>query len=123
MKRISILGSTGSIGKSTLKIVEAYPERFRVVALAAGQNVEAVFEQACRWKPRLISVADEQHAEALRDRLRGFGHPSIDVVYGSAGNVAVATLPEADFVVSAIVGVAGLEATYEAVRASKSVGL
>jgi 1-deoxy-D-xylulose-5-phosphate reductoisomerase len=123
MKRIAILGSTGSIGKSTLKIVEAYPERFRVVALAAGKNIEAVFEQACRWNPRLISVAGEEHAESLRQRLRGFGHPEIEVVYGSAGTVAVATHPEVDFVVSAIVGVAGLEATYEAVKAGKSVGL
>src|SRR5690349_13199551 len=104
MKRIAILGSTGSIGNSTLKIVEAYPERFRVVSLAAGKNIEAVFEQACRWKPKLISVADEQQADALRTRLRGFGHPEIDVVYGAAGNVAVSTHPEVDFVVSAIVG-------------------
>ena len=123
MKRIAILGSTGSIGNSTLKIVEAYPERFRVVSLAAGKNIDAVFEQACRWQPRLISVAEEQQASLLRDRLRGAGHTGIEVVYGPAGNVAVATHHEADFVVSAIVGVAGLEATYEAVKAGKSVGL
>src|SRR5512140_3560576 len=123
MKRIAILGSTGSIGKSTLKIVEAYPERFRVVSLAAGNNIDAVFEQACRWQPRMVSVAAEQQAETLRQKLRAAGHTGIDVVYGPAGNVAVATHPEADFVVSAIVGVAGLEATYEAVRAGKSVGL
>src|SRR5690242_864865 len=114
MKRIAILGSTGSIGKSTLKIVEAYPEKFRVVSLAAGKNIDAVFEQACRWQPRMVSVADEQQASALRERLRGFGHTGIEVVYGPAGNVAVATHNEADFVVSAIVGVAGLEATYAA---------
>ena len=123
MKRIAILGSTGSIGNSTLKIVEAYPERFRVVSLAAGKNIEAVFEQACRWQPRLVSVADEPLAEELKRKLRGAGHTGIEVVYGSAGNVAVSTHPEADFVVSAIVGVAGLEATYEAVKAGKSVGL
>jgi 1-deoxy-D-xylulose-5-phosphate reductoisomerase len=123
MKKIAILGSTGSIGKSTLKIVEAYPERFRVVAMAAGKNVDVAFEQACRWTPRLLSVANESDAESLRQRLRGFGHPEIEVVYGPAGNVAVATHAEVDFVVSAIVGVAGLEATYEAVRAGKSVGL
>ena len=123
MKRIAILGSTGSIGNSTLKIVEAYPERFRVVSLAAGKNIDVVFEQACRWKPKMISVSDEHQADALRERLRGFGHASIEVVHGPAGNVSVATHPEADFVVSAIVGVAGLEATYEAVKAGKSVGL
>ncbi len=123
MKRIAILGSTGSIGNSTLKIVEAYPERFRVVSLAAGKNIDAVFEQACRWKPKLVSVGDEKHADSLRERLRAAGHTSVDVVHGPAGNVAVSTLPEVDFVVSAIVGVAGLEATYEAVKAGKSVGL
>ena len=123
MKHIAILGSTGSIGRSTLKIVEAYPERFAVVSLAAGKNVDAVFEQACRWQPKLVSVSDEQQAAELRERLRGSGYPHIEVVHGPAGNVAVATHPDADFVVSAIVGVAGLEATYEAVRAGKSVGL
>ena len=122
MKRIAILGSTGSIGRSTLSIVESYPERFQVVALAAGNNVEAAFEQARRWKPRLLSVASEKNAELLRSRVRAEGL-SIEVLCGPEGNVRVATYPEAEFVVSAIVGVAGLEATYEAVRSGKSVGL
>ena len=123
MKRISILGSTGSIGRSTLSVVESYPERFQVVAVAAGRNVDAALEQAQRWKPRLISVAAEQDAEILRARLRKAGVDGVAVVHGSTGAVQVATHPEADFVVSAIVGVAGLEATYEAVRAGKTVGL
>jgi len=123
MKRISILGSTGSIGRSTLSVVESYPERFRIVALAAGRNVDAAFEQAQRWKPRLVSVAAERDAELLRSRLETAGTGGIEVTHGSRGAVQVATHPEADFVVSAIVGVAGLEATYEAVRASKTVGL
>ena len=123
MKRISILGSTGSIGRSTLSVVEAYPERFEVIALAAGRNVDAAFEQARRWKPQLLSVADEQDAETLRTQLRKAGVAGVSIVCGSAGTVQVATHPEADFVVSAIVGVAGLEATYEAVRAGKTVGL
>jgi len=123
MKRISILGSTGSIGRSTLSVVESYPERFQVVALAAGRNVDAAFEQAQRWKPRLLSVAFEPDAEHLRDRLKTAGVDEVEVVHGSAGAVQVATHPEADFVVSAIVGVAGLEATYEAVRVGKTVGL
>ena len=122
MKRISILGSTGSIGRSTLSVVESYPERFQVIALAAGHNVEAAFEQAQRWKPRLISVAAEADAEILRTRLKA-GVSAVEVVHGPAGAVQVATHPETDFVVSAIVGVAGLEATYEAVRAGKTVGL
>jgi 1-deoxy-D-xylulose-5-phosphate reductoisomerase len=123
MKRISILGSTGSIGRSTLSVVESYPERFRVIALAAGRNVDAAFEQAQRWKPKLISVAAEGDAEILRARLKAAGTDGIEVTHGSRGAVQVATHLEADFVVSAIVGVAGLEATYEAVRAGKTVGL
>src|ERR1700691_5103186 len=123
MKRISILGSTGSIGRSTLSVVEAYPERFQVVALAAGRNVDVAFEQALRWKPRLVSVAGEEDAEILRNRLKASQLDAVEVVHGSAGTVQVATHPEADFVVSAIVGVAGLEATYEAVRSGKTVGL
>ena len=123
MKRISILGSTGSIGRSTLSVVESYPERFQVVALAAGRNVDIALEQAQRWKPRLVSVAAEADAEALRARLKAAGVNGVEVAHGPAGTVKVATHPEADFVVSAIVGVAGLEATYEAVRAGKTVGL
>jgi 1-deoxy-D-xylulose-5-phosphate reductoisomerase len=123
MKRISILGSTGSIGRSTLRVVEAYPERFEVIALAAGRNIDAAFEQARRWKPRLLSLADEQDAESLGTRLKKAGVTGVSIVHGSGGTVQVATHPEADFVVSAIVGVAGLEATYEAVRAGKTVGL
>jgi len=123
MKGIAILGSTGSIGRSTLSVVESYPGRFQVRTLAAGRNLEAAFEQACRWKPQLISVAHEQEAEKLRHRLRQAGISQVEVSSGAAGVVEVATHPEADFVVSAIVGVAGLEATYEAVRAGKAVGL
>ena len=123
MTRISILGSTGSIGRSTLSVVESYPERFQITALAAGHNVDAAFEQAQRWKPRLISVAPEADAAILRARLNAAGLNGVEVVYGPAGNIRVATHPDTDFVVSAIVGVAGLEATYEAVRAGKTVGL
>jgi 1-deoxy-D-xylulose-5-phosphate reductoisomerase len=123
MKRIAILGSTGSIGRSTLSVAEAYPDRFEIVALAAGSNLEAAFEQACRWHPRVISIAAEADAVALRSRLKKEGLGEIDVVHGAAGTVRVATHPAVDFVVSAIVGVAGLEATYEAVRAGKIVGL
>src|SRR5947209_1321890 len=123
MKRIAILGSTGSIGRSTLSVAESYPERFQIVTLAAGGNVDAAFEQACRWTPRLISIATESDADALRTRLKNAGHGGVEVVYGAAGTVRVATHVEVDFVVSAIVGVAGLEATYEAVRAGKSLGL
>ncbi|PYX24532.1 MAG: 1-deoxy-D-xylulose-5-phosphate reductoisomerase [Acidobacteria bacterium] len=123
MRRIAILGSTGSIGRSTLSVAESYPDRFQIIALAAGSNVQAAFEQAVRWKPRVISVARETDADSVRKKLRAQGCGEIEVVHGSAGTVRVSTHPEADFVVSAIVGVAGLEATYEAVKAGKTVGL
>jgi 1-deoxy-D-xylulose-5-phosphate reductoisomerase len=123
MRRIAILGSTGSIGRSTLSVAESYPERFQIVTLAAGSNVDSAFEQACRWTPRVISMATESDADALRSRLKKAGHGDVEVVSGAAGTVRVATHAEVDFVVSAIVGVAGLEATYEAVRSGKTLGL
>ena len=123
MKKLAILGSTGSIGHSTLRIVESYPDRFAVIALAAGNNLETVFEQVLRWRPRLVSVALEEAAGQLRQRLRQAGVTDVEVVWGEAGTVAAATHPEVDFVVSAIVGVAGLKATYEAVKAGKTLGL
>ncbi len=123
MRRIAILGSTGSIGQSTLSVVASYPQRFEIVSLAVGRNIDAAFEQAARWKPRIISVASAPDAEILHTRMKNAGLSQIEVVHGSAGTVRVATHPDADFVVSAIVGVAGLEATYEAVRAGKIIGL
>ncbi len=123
MKRIAILGSTGSIGRSTLSVAESYPDRFQIVTLAAGSNLEAAFEQAKRWGPRVVSMAAEADADSLRTRLKKEGLGGIEVVHGAAGTVRVATHADVDFVVSAIVGVAGLEATYEAVRAGKILGL
>ena len=123
MKHIAILGSTGSIGRSTLSVVDSYPERFQVTSLAAGSNLEAAYEQALRWKPRVISIAAEEDAAVLSARLKQAGLSEIEVVYGWAGTIRVSTHPEADFVVSAIVGVSGLEATYEAVKAGKTLGL
>lgn len=123
MKQIAILGSTGSIGQSTLSIIRKYPERFRVASLAAGRNIEAAFEQCVAWRPQVMSVATEELADSLAQRLKAAGVTGIEIVHGTAGTVQVATLPEADFVVSAIVGVAGLEATYAAVQAAKPVGL
>ncbi|MGI4830094.1 MAG: 1-deoxy-D-xylulose-5-phosphate reductoisomerase [Janthinobacterium lividum] len=123
MKNIALLGSTGSIGQSTLSLCESHAEQFRPVAFAAGSNLDVAFEQCRRWRPKLISMATEQLASQLGTHLREAGVNGIEVVYGTAGTVRVATLPEADFVVSAIVGVAGLEATYAAVLAGKTVGL
>jgi len=123
LKRLAILGSTGSIGQSTLSIVEQFPERYSVAALAAGRNVDEAFAQATRWRPRVVSLATEELATQLATRLREAGVPGIEVVHGTEGTIACATLNDADFVVSAIVGVAGLEATHAAILAGKPVGL
>jgi 1-deoxy-D-xylulose-5-phosphate reductoisomerase len=123
LKRIGILGCTGSIGTSTLSIVEQYPERFAVSSLAAGENVDLAFAQCQRWRPLVVSMATEPLARDLKARLSRAGLPSIEVVFGTEGTVHAATLPEVDFVVSAIVGIAGLQATYAAVVAGKAVGL
>ena len=123
MKKLAILGSTGSIGNSTLSICESFPDRYQVVSLAAGRNIDVAYEQCLRWRPKVMSLATEELAAALATRLKAAGVTGIEVVHGSAGIVLVATLPEVDFVVSAIVGVAGLEATYAAVCAGKTIGL
>jgi 1-deoxy-D-xylulose-5-phosphate reductoisomerase len=123
LKKLAILGSTGSIGQSTLSIVEQFPERYSVAALAAGHNLDEAFAQTVRWRPKLVSLATEELAAELSKRLRQAGVSGVEVVYGTAGTVACSTLPEADFVVSAIVGVAGLEATYAAILAGKPLGL
>ena len=123
MKRIAILGSTGSIGQSTLSIVEQYPERFSVASLAAGRNIDEAFAQALRWRPLLVSISTPELAAELSARLKAAGAASIAVHHGTEGTIAAATLPEADFVVSAIVGVAGLKATHAAVLAGKPIGL
>jgi len=123
VKNIALLGSTGSIGQSTLSLCESYPDRFRPIALAAGSNLDVAFAQCQRWRPELISIATEPLADQLSLRLKENGITGTEVVHGTAGTVRVATLPAADFVVSAIVGVAGLEATYAAVLSGKTVGL
>ncbi len=123
MKKIAILGSTGSIGTSTLSICESFPDRYIPIALAAGSNIDVAFVQCQRWRPQVISIATQQLADALRTRLKAAGITGIEVVHGTPGTIRVATLPEVDFVVSAIVGVAGLEATYAAVKAGKTIGL
>src|SRR6266403_5114854 len=93
MKRIAILGSTGSIGRSTLSVVESYPDRFQVATLAAGNNAELAFEQAVRWKPRVLSLAKEEDAATLRAKLRRASLAETEVVHGPAGTVQVATHP------------------------------
>ena len=124
MKQIAILGSTGSIGRQTLDVVQGFPERFRVVALAAGTNLDELLAQIVLHRPQLVSVADAGRAEQLRQRLRDSAlAPLPEVQWGSDGLLSVATHPDASIVVSAAVGVVGLEATYAAVRAGKRLAL
>jgi 1-deoxy-D-xylulose-5-phosphate reductoisomerase len=123
LKRLAILGSTGSIGTSTLSIVEQFPDRYSVATLAAGRNLDVAFEQTVRWRPRLVSLATAELADALKKRLSEAGVTGVEVAHGTEGTVACSTHPEADFVVSAIVGVAGLEATHAAILAGKPIGL
>ena len=120
MKRLSILGSTGSIGVQALDVVARSPERFQVVGLAAGRNVERLAEQVRAFRPRLVSVTDAAAARELRERL---GPHAPEILVGDAGAVAVATLTEADLVLAAISGGAGLRSTAAAVEAGKPVGL
>jgi 1-deoxy-D-xylulose-5-phosphate reductoisomerase len=124
LKKIAILGSTGSIGKQTLAVVDAMPERFAIAALSAGSNLDVLEKQVARHQPELVSVATPTLASDLSDRLRAAGVAKLpEIQHGSAGLIAVATHPDAATLVSAAVGVVGLEATYAAVKAGKQVAL
>ncbi len=124
MKQLSILGSTGSIGRQCLSVVESLRERFGVVALAAGGNLEELTGQIERHRPELVSVGDAKKADDLASALRGKGLSPLPAIHhGREGMLAVGTHAKADIVVSAAVGVVGLEATYEAVKLGKTVAL
>ncbi len=124
MKQISILGSTGSIGRQCLSVVEALPGRFGIVALAAGGNLEELAGQVERHRPEVVSVGDAQKMDELAERLRAKGiSPLPEIHNGREGMLAAGTHPKAEIVVSAAVGVVGLEATYEAVKRGKTVAL
>jgi 1-deoxy-D-xylulose-5-phosphate reductoisomerase len=120
---LTLLGSTGSIGTSTLDVVRRWPERFGIYALVAGRNVRLLAEQIAEFRPNVVVVADERALAELRVILRENGTPVPQLSSGPKARVAAAAAPEAGFVMSAIVGVEGLEATYEAVRLAKRVGL
>ena len=120
MKNISILGSTGSIGQSTLSVVEKYPDRFKVVGLAAGNNIELLEKQVRRFKPSLASVVNPVSAQKLKQRCADL---NISILSGMEGMIQVAGLDEAEITVSAIVGTAGLVPTMAAIRAKKTIAL
>jgi 1-deoxy-D-xylulose-5-phosphate reductoisomerase len=118
-KKIAILGSTGSVGVSTLDVVAQFPERFEVVGLAAQRNITLLEEQIRTLHPQVVSVADEELGNQLRKQCGA----DIDILTGEAGTIQVATHPDAELVVSAIVGFAGLVPTYRAVLADKQIAL
>ena len=120
MKRLAVLGSTGSIGVSTLEIVAGHADRFKVVALTAGRNLPLLEEQVARFRPEVVAVPDLENARHLRERIGSCG-PC--VLYGTQGLIACAAETPADLVVSAIVGAAGLEPTLAAIQAGRDVAL
>ncbi len=120
MKGLAILGSTGSVGRNVLRVVEAFPDRFSVESLAAGSNVEVLAEQVARHRPRLVSVRDQAALDALGKRVDLSG---VRAVTGSAGMTEAATIDGARMVVSAAVGALGLVPTYRALEAGKDVAL
>lgn len=121
MKRIALLGSTGSIGMNVLEVVRQFPDQYSIASLAAGRNIALLKEQVLEFQPELISVLDEAGARELRHCLPVQFHDRI--VYGSEGNQEVASFPACDVAVSAIVGAAGLLPTLAAIRSGKPVGL
>lgn len=120
MKGLSILGSTGSVGTNVLRVVEAFPDRLRVVGLSAGTNVERLAEQVAAHRPRAVSLSTEDAAAELARRVDLAG---IEIGVGVAGAVAVATHPEARLVVASAVGAVGLVPTWRALEAGKDVAL
>src|ERR1700674_5022304 len=118
MKNVAILGSTGSIGKSALQVIDAFADELRVVGLAAGANVELLARQIEIYRPMLVSVRDERDIA----RLRGLSS-SIEIVHGAAGASAVASMAGADTVIAGIVGAAGIPPVHAALCAGKRVGI
>ncbi len=126
MRALTLLGSTGSIGVSTLDVVRRWPDHFRIYALVAGRNTELLARQIQEFRPQVAVVETDNTRDTLIQNLVALGLPKSEwpgLLHGSQARVAASTAPECDFVLSAIVGVEGLEATYAAVRARKQIGL
>ena len=120
VKRISILGSTGSIGTSTLEVVSLFPDRFKVIGLTAGENIDKIESQIRRFKPSIVSLTSEKAAKELRERCMNL---NVEVLSGMEGLIRISTISEADIIVSAIAGSAGLIPTFAAVKAGKTIAL
>jgi len=123
MKRIAILGSTGSIGRQCLSVVDSLPGQFELIGLAAGSNVSLAAEQVLRYRPRIVSVHTEAGARELRDKICAAKRPLPEILFGTEGIERVATHPDVETLVSAAVGVVGLPATYKAIECGKQIAL
>jgi 1-deoxy-D-xylulose-5-phosphate reductoisomerase len=121
MKNISVMGSTGSIGINALKVIESRPEEYRIVGLAAGRNIDLLLKQILRFQPAVAAVSEGVLATSLKEKLKG--RSKTEILSGSEGFGTVASLEEADTVISAISGAAGLVPTYRAVEAGKNIAL
>lgn len=121
MKRLSVLGSTGSIGCNTLKIVKKFPDRFQIVSLAAKNNVSLMAQQIERFKPKLAVMYDKKHAELLEQAIPK--NRQVEILFGHEGYLKAASQNDADIVVTAVVGSAGLLPTLEAIGAGKHIAL
>ena len=119
MRNVVLLGSTGSIGTSTVKVAEDLPDDIRLVGMAAGGNEKLLLQQAKQFRPELVSIRSSEKAESLRKQLDG----SVDVASGEEGLIELATLPSADIVLIAIVGTAGLQPALAAIRAGKDIAV
>lgn len=119
MKKISLLGSTGSVGTQTLEVVDQHPDEFEIVGLSAGKNIDRLIAQVNKYRPKIVSVATKQLAEQLKLHIPS----NIRVVYEEEGLIEVATISEAEMVVTAILGSRGLPATLAAIDQGKQIGL
>ncbi len=119
MKKVVLLGSTGSIGTSTIKVAEDLPDRIRLIGLAAGNNLDLLLEQTRKHRPEAVCISDPQKAKAARDALG----TATEVHSGAEGLIKMATLPAADIVLIAIVGTAGLQPALAAIRAGKDIAI
>ena len=121
MKNIAILGSTGSIGVNALRVIQANPEKYQVTALAAGKNIRLLLEQIKRFRPLAVAVMEETAANELKAQMTNSGRP--EIFFGTEGFIRLATMTEADTIISAMAGAAGLLPTYSGIKAGRNIAL
>ncbi len=121
MKKIAILGSTGSIGVNALRVIQANPEKYQVTALAAGRNIRLLLEQIKRFRPLAVAVMEETAANELKAQMTNSGRP--EIFFGTEGFIRLATMTEVDTIISAMAGAAGLLPTYSGIKAGRNIAL